>query len=207
MMIVGNGSQSLSNEKTPSQSAPGEKNGSSRSLFLYTIIALGLALFIRFFIAAPYIVQGASMDPTFDNWHYLIIDRVSYRIGEPARGDVIVFGLPMDPERSLIKRIVALPGETAVLNGSAVMILNAEHPSGFTLDEPYLDPANLTGTNDMRVTLDEDQYFVLGDNRRLSSDSRVWGVLPKENIIGRALLRLYPFNMVGVLPGKMRYEE
>ena len=194
-------------EKTSPDPTTIEKQTASRSLILYTAIALGLALFIRFFIAAPYIVSGASMEPTFDNLHYLIIDRVSYELGEPARGDVIVFDLPTEPGRSLIKRVIGLPEETVIISENAVIIQNAEHPEGFTLDEPYLDQANLGGGNDMRVILEQGEYFVLGDNRHVSSDSRVWGALPRETIVGRVFLRLYPLNMMDALPGEARYEE
>ena len=180
---------------------------SSSSLLTYTVFALGLALFIRFFIAAPYVVSGASMDPTFEDWHYLIVDRVTYELGEPARGDVIVFDLPDNPEKSLIKRVIGLPGETVVLNGNSVRIVNEAHQKGFTLDEPYLDSANLDGGNNMRVTLEDGEYFVLGDNRRVSADSRIWGTLPRGNIVGRAFVRLYPFDVIDVLPGEARYEE
>ncbi len=182
-------------------------SGSSRSFFLYTVIALGLALFIRFFIAAPYVVSGASMEPTFDDWHYLIIDRLSYDLTEPRRGDVIVFDLPQDTSRSLIKRIIGLPGETVVLKGQIVTIINKDTPAGFTLAEPYLDPANLTGSNEMEVTLGADQFFVLGDNRRVSADSRLWGTLPRNDIVGRVILRLFPFPDVSILPGEARYQE
>lgn len=207
MDIVGNDSETDSNEKTSSNSTASEKNAASRSLILYTAVALGLALFIRFFIAAPYIVSGASMEPTFDNLHYLIVDRVSYELGEPSRGDVIVFDLPTELGRSLIKRVIGLPGETVIMSGNTIMIQNAEHREGFTLDEPYLDPENLGGENNMRVTLEQGEYFVLGDNRHVSSDSRIWGALPREDIVGRVFLRLYPLNMMGALPGEARYQE
>ena len=180
---------------------------SSRSLILYTIVALGLALFIRFFIAAPYIVSGASMEPTFDNFHYLIIDRVSYDLAEPHRGDVIVFDLPQNTSRALIKRVIGLPGDTVSIKGNEVTITNDANPKGFTLAEPYLDPNNFGGMSGMSVELGPDQFFVLGDNRKVSADSRIWGVLPREDIVGRVFLRLYPFNHLGVLPGQARYEE
>jgi len=188
-------------------SSPGTQNGSRSSLLTYTIVALGLALFVRFFIAAPYVVSGASMDPNFDDWHYLIIDRVTYDLGEPQRGDVIVFDLPQEGGRSLIKRVIGLPGETVVLKGASVSIVNDEHPQGFTLDEPYLNPDNLGGESNMRVTLKENEYFVLGDNRRVSADSRLWGTLPREQIVGRAFVRLYPFDQLSLLPGEARYGE
>jgi signal peptidase I len=194
-------------QDSSSSDTPRGSSGSSRSFFTYTVIALGLALFIRFFIAAPYVVSGASMEPTFDNWHYLIIDRLSYEITEPKRGDVIVFDLPQDTSRSLIKRIIGVPGDTVVLKGQSVAIINAEHPEGFTLSEPYLDPANLGGSNEMTITLGADQFFVLGDNRRVSADSRLWGVLPRNDIVGRVILRLFPFPAVSILPGEARYEE
>jgi len=188
-------------------SSPDTPKSSQRSLVLYTVIALGLALFIRFFIAAPYVVSGASMEPTFEDWHYLIVDRVSYDFEEPQRGDIIIFDLPQDHSRALIKRVIGLPGDTVVLSGTdpTVTIINAAHPQGFTLSEPYLDPANYGGASDMRVTLGADQYFVLGDNRKVSADSRLWGILPKNDIVGRVFLRLYPFNDLGILPGEARY--
>jgi signal peptidase I len=188
-------------------SSPDVSIQKDRSLFGYALVAVGLALFIRFFIATPYIVSGASMEQTFQNHDYLIIDRISYDMSEPRRGDVVVFGLPQEPSRDLIKRVIGLPGETVVLSGESpsVSIVNDENPDGFVLDEPYLSQENLGGATDMRVTLGPDQYFVLGDNRKVSADSRLWGTLPKKDIVGRVLLRLFPFNMIGVLPGEVRY--
>src|SRR3989344_6286061 len=104
---------------------------SSNSLFGYTVLALGLALFIRFFIAAPYVVSGASMEPTFFDWQYLIIDKLVYSVKPPERGDVIVFKLPHDANRSLIKRVIGLPGETVRISGSTVTIINEANPDGF----------------------------------------------------------------------------
>ncbi|MBV9159733.1 MAG: signal peptidase I [Candidatus Kaiserbacteria bacterium] len=186
--------------------ASDSKNHSQRSLIVYTIVAIGLALFIRFFIAAPYIVQGSSMEPTFDNFHYLIIDRVSYRLGEPQRGDVIVLDLPQDTSRALIKRVIGLPGDTVIIKNNEVTIKNTAQPDGFTLNEPYVAAQNLGGVDDLTVTLGPDQYFVLGDNRRVSADSRIWGTLPREDIEGKVFLRLYPFTQIGFLPGEARYQ-
>ncbi len=186
-------------------SSPEIKKGSQGSLLGYTVVALGLALFIRFFIAAPYVVQGASMEPNFSDWQYLIVDRVSYDFTEPHRGDIIIFDLPQNTSRALIKRIIGLPGETIVLSGSRISIINEQNLQGFTLPEPYLDPANQGGVGDMRVTLDQDEFFVLGDNRRVSSDSRMWGALPREEIVGRVLFRLYPFQEIGILPAQFTY--
>ncbi len=196
--------------KTPLNAAilpPDADSSSPRSLIVYTVAALGLAFFIRFFIAAPYVVSGASMIPTFHDYHYLIIDRVTYGFEEPERGDVIVLDLPQDTSRALIKRVIGLPGETISLTGNTVTIENAEHPDGFVLTESYLDSQNLGGPTDMKITLGPDQYFVLGDNRKVSADSRSWGVLPRQDIVGRALLRLFPFNEISILPGEARYDD
>lgn len=185
----------------------GAGKSSQRSLVAYTVVALGLALFIRFFIAAPYIVQGASMEPAFHDLNYLIIDRVSYTLGGPQRGDVVVFDLPQNQSRALIKRIIGLPGESVVIDGNSVTIVNEEHPEGFLLDEPYVEANNFGGVANVRTSLGEDQYFVLGDNRRVSADSRVWGILPREDIVGRVFVRLFPLSGISLLPGETRYEE
>ena len=192
------------NEKTSSHDI---HTPSDTSLIVYAVAALVLALFVRFYIATPYIVSGASMEHTFENYDYLIVDRLTYDLRTPERGEVIVFGLPQEPSRDLIKRVIGLPGETVQIRGPEprVTIINAEHPKGFTLSEPYLSPDNLGGSTDITMTLSKDQYFVLGDNRRVSADSRMWGILPRTDIVGRVLLRLYPFSMIALLPGVANY--
>lgn len=177
-----------------------------RSLFLYTFLALFIALFVRLYIAAPYLVSGASMEPTFATLDYLVLDRISYRFDEPHRGDVIIFKYPHDPSRSFIKRIIGLPGETVVLQDNTVIIKNEAHPEGFILDEPYIAASNQRPSN-LSMTLTDEQYFVMGDNRRASADSRSWGALPEQNIIGRAYVRLFPFNEISLLPGEATYQE
>jgi len=186
------------------------------SLVLYTIVALALAFLIRIFLAAPYVVDGTSMLPTFQNYNYLIVQKETaclpfvstcIYLGAPQRGDVIVLDLPEETSRALIKRVIGLPGDTVVISGSqpTITIINAQNPQGFVLNEPYIDPANYGGPTDIRVTLGSDQYYVLGDNRGVSADSRTWGILPRQDIVGRVLIRLYPFNELGVLPGEERY--
>ena len=183
-----------------------QKSASYKALIVYTLIALAIAVFVRFFIAAPYIVSGASMDPTFKSWDYLIIDRISWQFDEPIRGDVIVFKFPQDPSRSFIKRVIGLPGETVVLSGTSVKITNDEHPEGFFLAENYVAEENERPAH-TTVTLGDEEYFVLGDNRLQSADSRVWGNLSKEYIVGRPIIRLFPFSEIELLPGEVRYEE
>lgn len=192
----------LTDDRRPRQASTG---GSGMvSLIWYALVAIGIALIVRFFVAAPYLVEGASMDPAFESYHYLVIDRVTYRISDPERGDVIVFRLPQEETRSLIKRIIGLPGETVVLAGTTVTIINDEYPDGLTLDEPYVAVEHESTTN-MTVTLSADEYFVMGDNRAESADSRYWGALPRENIVGRAFLRVFPLDELGLFPGEARY--
>jgi signal peptidase I len=186
---------------------PHASESSAFSVVLYIVCAIVLAVGIRHFIATPYIVIGSSMEPTFYDYHYLIIDRLTYDFENPQRGDVIVLDLPQNTSRALIKRVIGLPGETVTLSGETVTIKNSEHPDGFTLSEPYLDPADLGGATDMSVTLGPDQFFVLGDNRKVSADSRLWGTLPREDIVGRVFVRLYPFNKLGFFPGEARYAQ
>lgn len=154
------------------------------------IIALVIVIPIRYFIFQPFFVKGQSMDPNFEDGDYLIIDEISYRFREPQRGEVIVFKYPLNPSQKFIKRIIGLPGETVEIKNNQVII------SGKPLDESAYLPED-TLTPDMgfeRITLAENEYFVLGDNRLHSSDSRVWGPLPKENIIGLAFFRAWPIE-------------
>lgn len=175
------------------------------SLFIYALAALGIALIVRFFVATPFIVSGSSMENTFKNLDYLVIDRLTYDFSDPQRGDVVVFGLPQETSRDLIKRVIGLPGETVDIHGNTVIISNASNLDGFVLKEPYVSPENFGGTQEFHVVLGPDQYLVLGDNRRVSADSRVWGTLPRKDILGRVIVRLFPLSEIGVLPGEARY--
>ena len=184
-----------------------EDKKKSNGLFGYTVLALGIALFIRFFIATPYVVSGASMEPTFHDWQYLIVDKLIYTIHLPERGDVVVFKLPGDEDRSLIKRVIGLPTETVRIRGSKITIRNDANPDGFTLPEEYVDERNASRGDSLEVTLGEQEYFVLGDNRIVSADSRLWGTLPQENVTGRVDARLFPLNAIGILPGKATFDR
>ncbi len=165
----------------------------------FSLIALIIVIPIRMFIAQPFIVSGASMENTFESGEYLIVDQVSYRFHEPARGDVIVFRYPRDPSKFYIKRIIAVPGDTITIADDVVTITNTESPEGFIVDEPYIK-SMINGTN-LTEVLGDREYFVMGDNRDQSSDSRVWGVLQKERIVGRAYMRLFPPQHFDYLPG------
>jgi len=171
---------------------------------LYIGAAIGLALLIQAFVVRPFIVSGNSMDPNIKNGQYLIIDQVSYRFREPARGDVIVFRSPPEPTKYYIKRIIGLPGDTVTIDGKDITITNAAHPEGFTLQEDFITH---THNDRQTTTVPEGKYFVMGDNRSGSYDSRSWGVLPKENIRGRALVRLLPLSTIEYLPAQITYEQ
>ncbi len=183
-------------------SGPSEKSSwqNVREWFQVIVIALIVALPIRFFIAEPFIVNGASMDPTFSTGQFLIVDRVTYRFENPHRGDVIVFEYPNNPSVYYIKRIIGLPGETVSIKNGKVTIINTEHPAGFELTEPYIDASHISVDTSKEV-LGATEYFVMGDNRAQSSDSRVWGPLEKHFIVGRPIVRLLPVNNIGILPG------
>lgn len=162
------------------------------------IISLLIVLPIRLFIAQPFIVRGASMEPNFHEGEYLIIDEVSYHMREPVRGEVIVFRYPQDTSQFFIKRIIGLPGETVRISGGKVTIINNRYPDGFILDEDYL-PASAATTPDQEVIVGADKFFVMGDNRAYSSDSRRWGMLDEKYLIGRALVRLWPPAEIGIV--------
>lgn len=156
------------------------------------IIALIIVVPIRTFLFQPFFVRGESMIPAFENGDYLIIDEISYRFQDPQRGEVIVFRYPHDPSQRYIKRIIGLPGETVEVKEGRVAISNQEE--FFVLDESGYLPSDVSTPGEMLISLAEDEYFVLGDNRLASADSRRWGSLSRENIIGTVLLRAWPFT-------------
>lgn len=163
------------------------------------LLAMIIIVPIRYFLVQPFFVRGASMEPTFLDGEYLVIDELSYRLREPERGEVVVFRYPQSPSQFFIKRIVGLPGETITITEGQVVVKNAQHPGGAVLDESsYLAPTMRTGGN-VSLTLAGDEYFVLGDNREASSDSRSWGALPRHDVIGRVWVRAWPFTRWGVL--------
>jgi signal peptidase I len=189
------------NSVTHPQGTPRKTAGATiREWLQVIVIALVISLPIRFFIAEPFVVNGASMDPTFATGQFLIVDRLTYRFEAPQRGDVVVFKYPNNPKVYFIKRIIGLPGETVSIKNGTVTIINEEHPQGLVLDESYIDTAH-TSRETTSSKLGEDQYFVMGDNRAQSSDSRVWGTLDKKLIAGRPIIRLLPINTLSVLPG------
>lgn len=172
--------------------------GAVREILTFIVLAVVIVVPIRFFIAQPFVVEGESMHPTFESGDYLVVDELTYHLGDPKRGDVVIFRYPGDPSVFYIKRIIGLPGETVHIDHGKASI-SKKDGSTVILNEAYVVAEDATYSLDS--TLGPDQFFVMGDNRPRSSDSRVWGPLPRSDIIGRAFIRLLPLNNVDMLPG------
>jgi signal peptidase I len=186
-------------ELNPSTSSTSAKRRSHDGIsWKFIVFILLILLPIRLFVAEPFLVYGSSMEPNFDTGDYLIVDEISYKLSDPKRGDVVVLQPPTDGTKHFIKRIIGLPNETIDVKGDRVTIYNSENPNGFILSEPYL---RFQSDKESRYTLKSTEYFVMGDNRAVSYDSRSWGPLSREHITGKAFLRLYPFNSISILPG------
>lgn len=168
-------------------------------LLKFALIAAAIVIPVRLFVAQPFIVSGASMDPTFATGQYLIVDELSYHFEKPSRGEVIIFRYPKDPSQFFIKRIIGLPGETVRIENGNVSVTTA---AGATVNLPESYIVNHGNGGNMEKQLGSEEYFVMGDNRPESSDSRSWGTLPEKNIVGRAFLRLLPVQNLSIFPGK-----
>ncbi len=154
------------------------------------VVSLAIVIPIRYFLFQPFVVQGESMQPNFSTGDYLIVDQISYRFKGPTRGEVIVFNSPTSSSQRLIKRVIGLPGELVEIDEGEIRIIKGEE--SLNLEEKYLLGIATKGV--ISINLREDEYFVLGDNRDFSYDSRKFGVVKKENIIGKALFRLLPVS-------------
>ena len=190
--------------------------------FVLEIIKIFLLAFIiivpiRVFLFQPFFVQGASMEPNFENNQYLIVNELGYKqtdirrylfSGDPlftikpfkelGRQEVVVFKYPKNPSQFFIKRVIGLPGEKVEIKNNQVIIYNKDNPNGFVLNESAYLPASNKTTGEMAVTLKDDQYFVMGDNRLFSSDSRSWGPVPESDIVGKAFFRAWPLDKITV---------
>lgn len=165
------------------------------------IIALAIILPVRYFVFQPFIVSGSSMEPNYTNGQYLVVDEISYRFTKPERGQVLVLKYPKDRKQYFIKRIIGLPGEKIEVDNGRVKVYNEEHPNGVTLEETYLQNQGLTFPHNIAliggkktVTLGSDEYFIMGDNRLASSDSRDWGPLNQNDIVGKVYIRILPIS-------------
>lgn len=188
-------------------------------LVRFALIALAIVIPIRIFIVTPFVVSGSSMVPTFEDKDYLLADKISYELGDPKRDDVVIFLYPNDPKnnpdrnfllryfdpgKSFIKRVIGLPNETVDIKDGIVTITNEKYKDGLKLDQSYVKNVS---NDTMHFELKADEYFVMGDNRTGSSDSRYWGAVRREFFEGKPFLRLLPLSKLGVLPGKYKQEE
>ena len=163
--------------------------------FIQVIIIAAIIVFpIRYFIFQPFIVKGDSMVPNFHSGDYLIVDELSYRFSTPSRGDVVVFHYPLQESERFIKRVIGLPGETVEVKDGKITITSKDGKNSMVLNEQLYLPNLLFTDGKSNITLKDDEYFVMGDNRQFSYDSRAWGILPKKELIGKASLRLFPIN-------------
>jgi|SRR3989344_2011871 len=168
-----------------------------REFITYFVIALAVTLPIKLYIAQPFLVSGDSMVPTFENGEYLIVDELSYRFREPARGEIIVFRYPKDHSKFYIKRIIGLPNEILEIRNSEIFVTVGDTRE--KIDESYLPSKPILPRDN--ASLLSNEYFVMGDNRSASSDSRTWGPVPEHLIVGRVILRLLPLTKVDLFPG------
>jgi signal peptidase I len=187
-----------------------EENESPSSLLLWIIGIIILVKIIQGFIIQPFIVDGGSMLPTYHDKEFLLVDKFSYLVGKPHRGDVMIFklyegGLNPYNGKYLIKRVIGLPGERVVVQNGITTIYNQENPNGFTLDESYITYKDLRKNAD--TILDDNHYFMMGDNRTQSYDSRDWGALDRSNIKGQVLLRVFPLSVLSYEPGQYKYDK
>lgn len=183
-----------------------KKNTSKESiwdLLRFILVAVAIVLPIRILVAQPFIVSGSSMFPTFKDNQYLIVDQISYRFEDPERGDVVIFRFPLDESKFFIKRIIGLPNETIMIENGIVTITDVNGQM-IKLDEPYLE-TDKESHDSFSAILKDGEYFVMGDNRIASSDSRSWGLLPRKNVVGKAFLRLLPVTEATINPGAYHY--
>lgn len=185
---------------------PQEDEGESSMLAIiwetikYALIAAVIIIPIRTFIAQPFVVSGNSMYPTFHNGEYLIVNEFAKYQGTYERGDVVILRYPNDPSKYFIKRIIGLPNETVTIQNGVVSITSPTQKTPLILTEPYVQ--NVKQDSSSR-TLDKDEFFVMGDNRAQSSDSRIWGPVPRRLMDGKAYLRLFPFTAIRLHPGSL----
>jgi len=169
-------------------------------------ISLLILLPVRLYIFQPFYVMGASMEPSLQNQDYLLIDEITYKFDNLKRGDIIVFHYPLDPQERFIKRVIGLPGEKVQIKDGAVYIYREGEATGTPLEESYLPAGTKTyALSSEPVSLGADEYYVLGDNRPYSDDSRIFGPVKKNLIIGRVFFRGWPPDEITLFPDTPPY--
>lgn len=166
--------------------------------FIKVAVLAGITIaLVRYFLFKPFYVKGASMEPNYFDHEYLIIDELSYRLHEPKRGDVVVFRYPNSPKEYFLKRVIGLPGERIKVSEGVTTIYNDAHPEGFVVKENYI-PSDVVTEGEKILSLSNNQYFMMGDNRPNSFDSRRFGPVDENFIVGRTWLRGWPLNRIQV---------
>jgi|SRR3989344_860225 len=174
-------------------------------VFKVVVISVAIIVPIRYFLIKPFYVKGASMEPNFYDKEYLIIDEISYRFQQPERGDIVVFRYPGDPGQFFIKRVIGLPGESIRIRNNTITIYNDANPQGVALSEPYLAADAQTQGNGLVIELADDAYYLLGDNRSSSLDSRAFGAVERPAIVGKVLLRGWPLQRIQLFTDSINY--
>ena len=187
-----------------------EEDEEPSSLLVWIIGIIILVKLVQAFIIQPFIVDGASMLPTYHNKEFLLVDKFSYRIQDPKRGDIMILKLYENNNnpyegKHLIKRVIGLPNERIVVKNGITTIYNKNNPNGFIVDEPFVSFKEMSKSAD--ITLDDHHYFVMGDNRAQSYDSRDWGPLDEKHVKGQVLFRVYPFKQAGYEPGRYSFTK
>jgi signal peptidase I len=196
-----NKSNKLKNEDIENKSFLSDLKDFFSETVKIVVVSLVIIVGIRSFIMQPFFVSGKSMEPNFHNGDYLIVNEINYKFSDPERGDVIIFHYPKRQTEFFIKRIIGLPGEKIEIKNNRITVYNSDHPSGFTLDESEYIPLSTLTAGNYVIELKNDEYFVLGDNRMASADSRLWGPLEERFIVGRAWIRAWPFGDFAVFEG------
>ena len=166
-----------------------------REIIEIVLVAVLVVFGVRSFLVQPFLVSGASMEPNFHGGDYILINEISYRFREPERGEGIVFRYPGDERTFFVKRIVGLPGERVVVTGGELYVYENDGSAGTLINEEYL-PKDLQTMGEKDMVLGSEEYFVMGDNRDASFDSRQWGALERSEMIGSVWVRLWPLNKV-----------
>lgn len=179
-----------------------------KEFFVFILTVAAIVIPIRYFVAQPFVVEGKSMSPTFETSQYLLVDQLTYRFKQPARGDVVVFKQNIEDqnhvtvaEKYLIKRIIGLPNETIKIDGEDIYIKFPNQDEFVRIEEDYIEFPKST---QLEKKLAEDEFFVLGDNRANSLDSRFFGAISKKEIVGRPIWRFYPLDL---FPGKIDLDK
>lgn len=194
-----NGEEKMTPEGNESKPKKAEKGLIAESLEALIIAAI-LATIIRVFLFQPFYIPSGSMEPNLMPDDRIIVNKFLYHFTAPKRGDVMVFRFPKDPSKDFIKRVIGLPGDVVEIRNSQLYVNNEK------VEEPYL-PKGLVFTDFGPTTVPKDSYFMFGDNRNNSDDSRYWGKMPKENIRGKAILRYWPLDRMGLVKDLKDYQK